>query len=58
MTKEEFQDALIEYLKDKPLNTIHLARECEVAVSTVNRWVRGASCPGPRAREWIISWTT
>lgn len=58
MTKEEFQNTLASFLDNNPKGELLLAKECEVSVSTVYRWVSGTANPHPRLREWIVSWTT
>jgi len=57
MSEEEFKDSILEYLQGNPFNTIRLAAKCKVATKVINSWARGDSCPSPRVREWIISWT-
>lgn len=41
------RDALKDFRKE-------LARRCGVAVSTVDRWGRRASCPGPNVRRFVL----
>lgn len=31
-----------------------LARDCKVAISTVSRWARGKSLPGPHVQGFVV----
>lgn len=57
MTEKEFQKEICLFLDKNPKGDLLLAKECEIAISTVHRWANGTAKPHPRMREWILSWT-
>lgn len=55
MTKDEFQNTINEFIIKNPKGVLFLAKECEVASSTVIRWANGISSPHPLIMKWVVS---
>ncbi len=51
----EFKGLVAGYLQLSGTAQKDLARDCEVAISTVSRWARGASCPGVNVQKLVVA---
>jgi|GEM_PF-4571448 len=55
-SKEYFSAAVKVAMEEYDLSKSDIAREFQVADSTVRRWANGVSVPHPRLREKILEW--
>ncbi len=51
---DAFKEIIANFLELPGVAQKDLARDCEVAISTVSRWGRGVSIPGRHVQEFVV----
>lgn len=54
MTEAEFPEALRKRMVELGVDVSEVAKQMQVAPSTVKRWLEGSSCPLLRVRDEVI----
>ncbi len=56
VTDEAFRAAVKNFVQARDGNRLKLAREFEVALSTVDRWWVGTASPHPQLQAKVVAW--
>jgi hypothetical protein len=52
--EKTFKSIVEEFIDLSGIAQKDLARDCKVSVSTISRWTRGASIPGPHVQVFVV----